>query len=232
VLQAAPANSDRNKRGNGLREATHAKKAAALKLLLPGNQVRATRASSPDAWRFKFMAETLVTDLEHLVESLENGGKSESPLSLTGLAERIALELAVQKDEVAIFSVSARWRSLQFLVPEKLSHIGSIPLSNPTSLAARTARDSRPEIVNDFTSMRHASFFEVVPLAGRETAEVIQKIISAPILSGKKVVGVMQVCRKGRTKKTSGPDFTAADLGKILAVCRPLGKLLHHYSPE
>jgi GAF domain-containing protein len=182
--------------------------------------------------QIQFMTQSLVTDLEHLVESLANRGKSEAPLSLAGLAERIALELAVQNDEVAILSVSTRWRSLQFLVPEKLSHIGSIPLSNPTSLAARTARESRPEIVNDFTSMRHASFFEVVPLAGRETAEVIQKIVSAPILSGKKVVGVIQVCRKGRTKKTAGPDFTASDLGKILAVCSPLGKLLHHYSPE
>jgi hypothetical protein len=178
------------------------------------------------------MAETLVTDLERLVESLENGGKSDAPLSLTAVAERIALDLAVQTDEVTIFSVSTRWRSLQFLVPERLSHIGSIPLSNPTSLAARTARESRPEIVNEFTSMRHASVFEVLPMAGRGASEVIQKIISAPILSGKKVIGVMQVCRKGRTKKSAGPDFTSGDLGKIMAVCSPLGKLLRHFSPE
>ena len=31
---------------------------------------------------------------------------------------------------------------------------------------------------------------------------------------------------------SSGPDFTADDLGKILALSKPLGKLLHHVAGE
>jgi hypothetical protein len=29
-----------------------------------------------------------------------------------------------------------------------------------------------------------------------------------------------------------GPDFTADDLGKVLALCKPLGKLLQHVTSE
>jgi GAF domain-containing protein len=176
--------------------------------------------------------ENPVADLERLVTLLVNSAGGESPLSLAAIAERIAKYLGVQNDEVAILAVSTRWRSLQFLVPERLSHVGSIPLSNPNSLAARTARESRPEIVNNFTAMPHASIFEAVPMAGRAPTETIQKIISAPILLGKKVIGVMQVCRKGRTKQSAGPDFTADELGKVLALCSPLGKLLRHFANE
>jgi hypothetical protein len=45
---------------------------------------------------------------------------------------------------------------------------------------------SRPEIINDFTSVKRASVFEGVKVAA-ESDEVIQKIISAPILSGDRV---------------------------------------------
>jgi hypothetical protein len=43
---------------------------------------------------------------------------------------------------------------------------------------------------------------------------------------------VIQVCRKGRTKQSAGPDFTADDLGKVLALCSPIGKLLKHFAKE
>jgi GAF domain-containing protein len=114
---------------------------------------------------------------------------------------------------------------LHFIVPEALKNVGFIPLSSKTALAARTIRESRPEIINDFTSVKHASVFEGVKLAAA-SAELIQKIISAPILSGDQVVGVIQISRKGANSKVAGPDFTSEDLGKVLALCNPLGKLL------
>ena len=64
------------------------------------------------------------------------------------------------------------------------------------------------------------------------TGEPIQKIISAPILFEGKVVGVMQVSRKGGNLASSGPDFTAEELGRVLAICKPLGKLVSHMAGE
>jgi len=79
--------------------------------------------------------------------------------------------------------------------------------------------------------VKHASVFEGVKFAA-EGAEVIQKIISAPILSGSRVVGVIQISRKGANVKVAGPDFTSDDLGKVLALCKPLGKLLQRAISE
>jgi hypothetical protein len=167
----------------------------------------------------------LVTELERLADALDGEASNPAQLSFASLAERIARNLSVRTDEVAILGVSHRWRHLHFIVPEALKNVGFIPLSSKTALAARTTRESRPEIINDFTSVKHASVFEGVKLTA-ESAELIQKIISAPILSGDQVVGVIQISRKGANSKVAGPDFTSEDLGKVLALCNPLGKLL------
>ena len=177
------------------------------------------------------MATSLVTELERLAEALdvEGGGPVEIPLA--AMAEKIAKNLGVQPDEVAILGVSTRWRHLHFLVPQALKNVGFIPMSSTSALAARTARESRPEINNNFSAVRHATVFEGVK-AATVTGESIQKIISAPILCEGKVVGVMQISRKGGTPIEAGADFTAEDLGKVLALCRPLGKLVRHLAGE
>jgi len=173
---------------------------------------------------------SLVSELERLASALGGaGGPAEaSQFSLAAVAERIAKSLGVRADEVAILNVSHRWRHLHFLVPEALKNVGYIPLSSNSALAARTARESRPEIVNNFSAVRHATVFEGIKV-GADTAEAIQKIISAPILVDGKVVGVIQVCRKGSQAPHSGLDFTPDDLGRVLALCKPLGKLLQHF---
>jgi hypothetical protein len=109
--------------------------------------------------------------------------------------------------------------------------VGFIPLSSKSALAARTVRENRPEIINDFTSVKHASVFEGAKFAP-ESSEVIQKIISAPILSSDRMLGVIQISRKGANAKIAGPDFTSEDLGKVLALCKPLGKLLQRAVSE
>jgi len=63
---------------------------------------------------------------------------------------------------------------------------------------------------------------------GSLNATAIQKIISAPILLDGKVVVVIQISRKAATAAEAGPDFTADDLGSVLALCKPLGKLIRH----
>jgi len=173
----------------------------------------------------------LVTELERIATALNADDGSASQFSLASVAEKIAKTLCVRKDEVAIMGVSTRWRHLHFLVPEALKNVGFIPLSSNSALAARTARDSRPEIDNNFTVARHAAVFEGVKISS-QTPESIQKMLSAPILSEGKVIGVIQISRKGSSAAGAGPDFTADDLGKILALCKPLGKLLRRITGE
>src|SRR6267378_2996892 len=173
----------------------------------------------------------LVLEMERIASSLGAERGDESQVSLSSVAEKIAKNLGVRNDEVAILALSTRWRHLHFLVPEALKKVGFIPLSSNSALAARTARESRPEIENNFAAARHATVFEGVKIAG-ESAEAIQKMISAPILVDGKVIGVIQVSRKGANPANAGRDFTADDLGKILALCKPLGKLLHHVAGD
>jgi len=180
---------------------------------------------------FLTMSTSLVTELERLAEALEVGGAAPVEIPLGAVAEKIAKNLGVQTGEVAILGVSTRWRHLHFLVPQALKNVGFIPMSSTSALAARTARESKPEINNNFPSVRHATVFEGVKTA-TTTGESIQKIVSAPILCEGKVVGVMQVSRKGATVTEAGADFTAEDLGKVLALCRPLGKLVRHLAGE
>ena len=174
---------------------------------------------------------SLITELERLADGLGESPDNPNPISWPTVAERIAKNVGVKPDEVGILGVSQRWRHLYFLAPEALKNVGFIPLTSNSALAARTARESRPEINNLFSNSRHATVFEGIK-TGAETAEAIQKIISAPILSEDKVIGVIQISRKGANVKTVGPDFTPADLGKVLALCKPLGKLLRHFARD
>jgi|SRR5579862_7524860 hypothetical protein len=174
---------------------------------------------------------SLVSELERLASALGSEASGSVPVSLVSVGERIAKTLNVKTDEVGILGLSQRWKHLHFLVPEGLKNVGYIPLSSNSALAARTARESRPEINNNFAAVRHASVFEGVKV-GTDGTEAIQKIISAPILADSRVIGVIQVSRKGTNPVTAGPDFTADDLGKVLALCKPLGKLLQHMTAE
>jgi hypothetical protein len=174
---------------------------------------------------------SLVSELESLANSLDTESSGTSQISLPSIAERIAKNIGVKPEEVAILGLSTKWRHLHFLVPEALKNVGFIPLSSNSALAARTARDSRPEINNNFVDSRHATVFEAAKMGG-ESGQAIQKIISAPILSGDKVIGIIQISRKGANATSAGPDFTAEDLGKVVTLCRPLGKLLQHIVGE
>ena len=174
---------------------------------------------------------SLVSELERIASALATEQGGDSQISLSSVAEKIAKSMGVRADEVAILALSTRWRHLHFLVPEALKKVGFIPLSSNSALAARTARDSRPEIENNFSNARHATVFEGVKITG-EPAEAIQKMISAPILFDGKVIGVLQISRKGDTPASAGLDFTSDDLGKVLALCKPLGKMLQHIAGE
>ena len=177
------------------------------------------------------MSKSLAAEFEVLAKSLKTGDAANAQLSIPALAERIAKNLQVRPDEVAILAVSEKLRHLYFLVPQALRNVGQIPLSSTSALAARTVRESRPDIVNNFATVRHASVFEGVK-AESLNASAIQRIISAPILAEGKVIGVIQISRKAPTAAEAGPEFTADDLGKLLAICKPLGKLIQHVAKD
>ncbi|HKS82252.1 MAG TPA: GAF domain-containing protein [Candidatus Acidoferrales bacterium] len=174
---------------------------------------------------------SLISELERLANAVSENSEEAAQVSLSSVAERMARSIGVKTDEVGILGISTRWRHLYFLVPEALRNVGFIPLSSATAIAARTARESRPEIINNFAAVRHASVFESVKL-GTDPSALIQKIVSAPILCDGRIVGVIQISRKGPSPVGCGPDFTPDDLGKILALCKPLGKILQHFTAE
>jgi hypothetical protein len=174
---------------------------------------------------------SLVSELEHIARALDADDVDASQLSLPSIAQKIARISGVRNEEVAILAVSRRWKHLHFLVPEALKNVGFIPLSSNSALAARTVRESRPEIDNNFSAARHAMVFENIKLNG-ECQELIQKIISAPILFDGRVIGVIQISRKGGSSAGAGPDFTAEHVGSLLALCKPLGKLVQRATDE
>ena len=153
-------------------------------------------------------------------------------------AERIGAELAktfnVQPDEVAVLKVDKQ--SLAFAYPTKLGHVGTVPISASSSVAGRTASTKRAEIINNFAQTKHASVFESVDIGAKPKAaapgekadkhtHVIQKLMSAPVVTPAGVVGVIQISRKGTSAPAAGPDFSPADLQKLVTIATALGKV-------
>jgi len=165
------------------------------------------------------------TEVEKLIDSIEKESAPPDPESLSKVIRQLAKLFGVSEDEVAIMEVVSSGRTLRFVIPEKLREVGSIPVSSTTALAARTVREGRADILNNFPIARHASVFEGVPM-GRNPGESIQKIMSAPILRGKTVVGVVQICRKGVSLTDAGPDFGTRDLSELQNLSGALGRLM------
>jgi hypothetical protein len=141
------------------------------------------------------------------------------------MCAKIAEIFDVKETEVALLEL--RGKLLHFLFPEELTTAGAIPVSS-SAVAARTAQTRRAEIFNTFTQVNHFSVFELVKLGNSGLdAQVIQKLMSAPILgSTEEVLGVIQISRKGARPNIAGPDFTPSDLQKLDAVARFVAKLM------
>lgn len=174
------------------------------------------------------MSKGLATELGQLVERFAQEPKAIESDSLDRVADQLAKCFGVQTDEVAVLVLSHGGKILKFLIPEKFQTVGTIPVTSIASLAARTAREKRAELANNFTTARHASVFEGIPLGGR-SGEQIHKIMSAPILDGNKTVGVVQISRKGQTVNDAGPDFTQQDLRELISITEVLGRFIKLY---
>ena len=163
-----------------------------------------------------------------LVEEMRKAGGFPGDEDLKKLAVQIGKAFGARKDEVAVLRLSPEGKALRFLYPVKLQRIGEIPLTTAHSLAAKTIRDKRAEIVNNFAVYKHPTVFESVDLSAEEKANPIQKIMSVPMVTEGKVVGVIQISRKGFPGDQLGADFTAKDVAELGAV----GSILGKYSTE
>jgi GAF domain-containing protein len=159
----------------------------------------------------------------------KKGGDGEAP-PLVHVLELVSKNFGLKAHEVAILGVTSDGRSLRFLAPDNLRTVGQIPLSSTNSLAARTVREKRPELINHFSVVPHASVFEAVPIADEQRGDPIQKIMSSPIQAGGKVIGVIQVSRKGKAMTDAGPDFSHTQLRELKLIADALapGILLYN----
>jgi hypothetical protein len=130
----------------------------------------------------------------------------------------LAKQFKVRSSEIALLRLEKGL--LKFLVPEHLKTAGAIPVSSSSAVAAHTAMTKKVELFNNFVKVRHANIFEAVkPTSGEEglpEQPPIQKLMSAPVLNSKRrVLGVVQVCRKGYDLNSAGTDFTLDDLQQL-----------------
>ncbi len=163
-----------------------------------------------------------ISDLKKWVGELARKSNEGEIVRLNRAVELISKNFAVQLHEVAILGLTANERFLRFLAPENLCAVGQVPLSSARSLAARTVREKRAELINHFPLVPHASVFEAVPIAEDQPGEAIQKIMSAPIMLGARAIGVIQVSRKGKTIADAGPDFTHPQLQELKTIAEAL----------
>ncbi len=179
------------------------------------------------------MAAELISELKKWATELARRSGEGNEVGLNRAVELVSRNFAVRPHEVAIFALTPDDRFLQFLTPDRLREVGQIPMTSTHSLAARTARERRAEVINHFAVIPHSSVFEAVPISEGQPGEAIQKIMSAPIVHEKKVVGVIQISRKAASMAEAGPEFTHQQLRELktiadaLAPCISLGAKVH-----
>jgi GAF domain-containing protein len=179
------------------------------------------------------MSSDYIGELKSLAHEIAGKDEPCDPELMARAADLIARHFAVQAHEVAILGLATDERFLRFIVPETLRAVGQLPLSSANSLAARTVRDKRAEIANNFSTTPHASVFEAVPIPPELLpSDPIQKIMSAPILLDEKVIGVIQVSRKGNNTADAGPDFTHPQLRELRTIADALAPCILRFPKE
>lgn len=167
-----------------------------------------------------------IADFVKVVDALVQAGQPIELQVIAKLAADIGKAFSVRPDEVAILATTPDEKFLHFLVPEQLRNVGTIPVNSTSAMVSRTARERRPEIINNFTIARHSTVFEAVPLDSKQRSDPIQKIMSVPVIAANKVTGVLQVSRKGKSVTTAGADFSPADLNTLNQYANHLGRCL------
>jgi len=167
-----------------------------------------------------------IADFTKIIDAMVQAGQPIEMSVVARLAGDIGKAFSVRPDEVALLATTPDDKFLRFVVPEKLQNVGTIPLNSTSAMVSRTAREKRSEIINNFTTARHSTVFEAVPLDSKQRGDPIQKIMSVPVIFENKVVGVLQVSRKGKSVTTAGADFSTADLTTLNHFATQLGRCI------
>ncbi len=152
---------------------------------------------------------------------------TESP-SPEKVSAKLAQILNVARNEVAVLRMEKG--SLRFVFPPELRAAGVIPVSS-SAVAARTAVMGTSLLSNSFARVKHVSLFETVKLGAAQDSQgseqmPIQKIMSVPVSQpGEKVVGVIQISRKGLDSSLAGRDFTGEDLKRLEQAAAVLARM-------
>ena len=150
-----------------------------------------------------------MSPLEHLIDQ---------DVTAKDVCSVLANMFHVQSTEVALLRLDRGL--LRFIFPDELTTAGSIPISS-SSIAAHTAISKKSEIFNNFARVKHASIFETIKLGANEGVDTseplpIQKLMSAPVVDeASKVLGVIQISRKGSDAAYAGADFSREDLHEL-----------------
>ena len=124
---------------------------------------------------------------------------------------------------MAIFVLDNTQESFHFVWPLEMAKSGSIPFSANRSLISITASERRCFLDNGFASTPHLFVFESF---AKERNLPIQKIMSAPLLAGKELRGVIQVCRKGTDSDPSLKNFSEPQLAALGELAKVIGRHL------
>jgi len=147
--------------------------------------------------------------------------------TLDGICAELAKLFGVRCTEVGILRLEREL--LRFTYPAELQSAGCIPISG-SAVAARTAQTKTAELYNNFANVPHRNVFELIKLTDPELKDDdhprIQKLMSAPIMGKQdKVLGVIQVSRKGASPGAAGPDFTVEELETLESIARRVATL-------
>jgi transcriptional regulator with GAF, ATPase, and Fis domain len=179
------------------------------------------------------VAPTPAAEIARLVDEIVRSNRKPTEEDIVAVVKELARMFSVKLHEVAVLEVAQNGTILSFVYPPKLKKAGSIPLSTTNSLATRTVREKRPEMINNFPAQKHPTVFESIaleesadPKAPKAERHPIQKIMSVPLLAEGKAVGVIQVSRKGKSPTTAGADFTIRDLTTLVTTAGIIAKCL------
>jgi hypothetical protein len=151
----------------------------------------------------------------------------ESP-SPDRVSAKLAQILDVARNEVAVLRLEKG--SLRFVFPPELRAAGMIPVSS-SAVAARTAATGTSLLSNSFARVKHVSLFESVKLGAKDDNQAsermpIQKIMSVPVSQpGGKIIGVIQISRKGLDSSLAGADFRSEDLKRLEQAATVLARM-------
>jgi hypothetical protein len=111
------------------------------------------------------MSNEFIAELRKWAAEVVRSNASGDVAGMHRAVELISKHFVVQPHEVAILVAMPDDRFLRFVLPENLQGMGQIPLTSANSLAVRTAREKRPEMINHFSAIPHTTVFEAVPIS-------------------------------------------------------------------